>query len=189
MKQIPLQMIDEKEVVRLRVETHALRMFKLKCNEEIVKKEEEMLKMQDTIVGLRRNLAKNNSDKAILEENVRLSEEKVRGMTDQYAMMTNRYHDEEENRLRLAEELSRLESQLKIKEEEAFILRTRNSAVVNRWVKARHRAVEHELKETISEVTEMLEAEETARATSEEELLKKQLELEMMRERHHVLLN
>lgn len=189
MKQIPLQMIDEKEVVRLRVETHALRMFKLKCNEEIVKKEEEMLKMQDNITSLRRELADNNTQKALVEEKVRLNEERVRNVTDQYAMMTNRYHDEEENRLRLAEELSRLEAQLKIKEEEAFILRTRNSAVVNKWVKARHRAVEHELKETISEVTEMLEAEETARATSEEELLKKQLELEMMRERHHVLLN
>lgn len=189
MKQIPLQMIDEKEVVRLRVETHALRMFKLKCNEEIVKKEEEMLKMQDNIHSLKRELTNNNTQKALLEENVRLSEEKVRGVTDQYAMMTNRYHDEEENRLRLAEELSRMEASVKIKEEEAFILRTRNSAVVNRWVKARHRAVEHELKETITELTGMLEEEETAHAKSEEELQKKQLELEMMRERHHVLLN
>jgi len=188
-KQIPLQMIDEKEVVRLRVETHALRMFKLKCNEEIVKKEEDMLKMQDNISTLKRDLSSNNAQKSVLQENVRLSEEKVRSMTDQYAMMTNRYHDEEENRLRLAEELSRLESQLKIKEEEAFILRTRNSAVVNRWVKARHRAVEHELKETIVEVSSMLEEEEAARAKGEEELQKKQLELELMRERHHVLLN
>jgi len=188
-KQIPLQMIDEKEVVRLRVETHALRMFKLKCNEEIVKKEEDMLKMQDHISGLKRSLSANNSQQSILQESVRLSEEKVRSMTDQYAMMTNRYHDEEENRLRLAEELSRLESQLKIKEEEAFILRTRNSAVVNRWVKARHRAVEHELKETITELSAMLEEEEAARSKGEEELQKKQLELELMRERHHVLLN
>merc|ERR1712166_741882 len=140
-----------------------------------------MLKMQDNISTLKRDLSSNNAQKSVLQENVRLSEEKVRSMTDQYAMMTNRYHDEEENRLRLAEELSRLESQLKIKEEEAFILRTRNSAVVNRWVKARHRAVEHELKETIVEVSSMLE--------EEEELQKKQLELELMRERHHVLLN
>lgn len=188
-KSVPLQMIDEKEVVRLRVETHALRMFKLKCNEEITEKEGEMQRMALDLTSLKKHLAQTEATKATLAEDVRLHEERVRRMTDQYAMMTNRYHDEEELRVRLAEELRATEAKVKILEEEAFIMRTRNSAVVNRWVKARHRAVEHDLKEQLSEVNSVLEEEENARAKAEEDLNRKQLELEMMRERHHCLLN
>lgn len=188
-KRVPLQMIDEKEVVRLRVETHALRMFKLKCNEEITEKEEEMQAMGLDLAALKKNLATTEAEKAQLAEQVRLHEERVRQMTDHYAMMTNRYHDEEELRVRLAEELRATEAKVKILEEEAFIMRTRNSSVVNRWVKARHRAVEHELKDQLEETNSLLEDEENARAKAEEDLQRKQLELEMMRERHHCLLN
>jgi len=188
-KLIPLQMIDEKEVVRLRVETHALRMFKLKCNEEISEKEADMQLMGQDLASLKKNLASSEAGKAQLTEQMRLHEERVRQMTDQYAMMTNRYHDEEELRVRLAEELRATESKVKILEEEAFIMRTRNSAVVNRWVKARHRAVEHELKEQLGETESLLEEEETGRAKAEEDLQRKLLELEMVREKHYCILN
>jgi len=188
-KLVPLQMIDEKEVVRLRVETHALRMFKLKCNEEIAEKEHDMQLMGQDLASLKKTLAASESGKNQLAEQMRLHEERVRQMTDQYAMMTNRYHDEEELRVRLAEELRATEAKVKILEEEAFIMRTRNSAVVNRWVKARHRAVEHELKEQLEETESLLVDEENGRAKAEEDLQRKQLELEMMRERHHCLLN
>jgi len=188
-KAVPLQMIDEKEVVRLRVETHALRMFKLKCNEEITAKEREMQQMGLDLGTLKKKLAESEAAKFQLAENVRLHEEEVRQMTDQYAMMTNRYHDEEELRVRLAEDLRATEAKVKILEEEAFIMRTRNSAVVNKWVKARHRAVEHELKEQLDELNNMLNEEESARAKAEEDLQRKQIEVEMMRERHHCLLN
>lgn len=188
-KAVPLAMIDEKEVVRLRVETHALRMFKLKCNEEITEKEQEMQTMGLDLAAIKKTLAKTESSKAQLGEQVRLHEERVRQMTDQYAMMTNRYHDEEELRVRLAEELRATEAKVKILEEETFIMRTRNSAVVNRWVKARHRAVEHELKEQMGELSQLLEEEETGRSKAEEDHQRKQLELEKMRERHHCLLN